>query len=45
MNNELLARVWRDDVPHIVIVWPMVWKHYPKENWFLLAVICEESYK
>lgn len=35
MNNEMLAAVWRDDIPQVCVVWPLIWKHYPKGNWFI----------
>ena len=39
MNNERLAQVWQDDISQIVVVWPFIWKHYPRGNWFVLGYL------
>lgn len=36
MNNEALAKYFEASVPQIVCVWPLVWKHLPAGDWFVL---------
>lgn len=36
-NNENLANVHKAEAYQLIIVWPLVWKHDPHKDWYLLS--------
>lgn len=38
-NNEILALVYNADVPQIVVIYPIVWRHNIGGNWYIKAIL------